>query len=128
MQGDPVDIRSGGTWIAVTDTAGRLLSTTATEGGTAVTLASCRRPGTEANCFFVPEGQVPQNLSVELPSGSRQKLVIAAFDGNPGGYVVAGRMVEPNYTRLVETLRLIVATWLSGLACFLMGNRLIGKR
>ena len=128
VTGDSVDVRNGGTWMTVTDLQGRVLASNATEGGAAVSLASCREQGTEANCFFAPKGEIPQNLSVELPSGSRQSLVFTRFGGENEGFVVAGRQVDPNYARLFETLRMIIATYLAGVGCFLMGNRFVSRR
>lgn len=129
LPGEPVEVTSGGTWITVTDEDGRLLASSATDRGLPVSLVSCREvPQPTADCFFVPKGQMPDTLTVELPSGTRQVLAVSRFSGKAEGYVFAGKEANATSTRLEYTMRLILATWLAGLAAFIVTNRLLSRK
>ena len=124
----PVEVTSGNTWVVVTDLSGQLRASAAVDRGLPVSLASCREADVSANCFFVPTGQVPSDLTVELPSGGQQTLAISRYDDKASGYVIAGRMAYFSDWRWYLTMRIIIATWLTGIALFLIANRLLSKR
>jgi hypothetical protein len=128
LPAEPVEITSGGTWITVTDVFGRMRASSAVDRGMPVNLNSCRQDGVDANCFFVPEGSVPKTLTIITSSGSRQVVAVAEFRGAAEGYVFAGRQTQQTDTRWIEHLRIIVSIWLSGLALFLVANRLLSRR
>ncbi len=120
-----IEVESNQTWITVTDAAGSILASSATDQGKPVTLVSCRnRDVVPENCFFIPGGAVPHRLTVELPSGSRQSVVSAAWRAPDGeGYVFVGRSRDDSDMRWVFLTQLIAATWLAGLGAFWFANR-----
>ena len=126
LPGMPVDVWKGGTWLTVTGEDGGILASSATDGGKTVSLASCEDAAMPlASCFFVPSGSLPQSLTVELGSGTRQAVIVERFASDQGsGYVFAGRSRERTDARMFTTLCLIVATWLSGMGVFVIANRL----
>jgi hypothetical protein len=94
-----------------------------------VSLASCREAQQPlADCFFVPNGEVPKSLTVQLENSSRQVLAIAPYSGKASGYVFAGRMTNQTDVRWIFNLRIVVSIWLSGIAVFLVANRLLSKK